>query len=400
MIRSLPPAGEPLRSADVIAALKRARPEDFAAEVGAYLGAGHCFLTSSGTASLVVALRALGALSPGRQEVVLPAYTCPNVLSAVVLSRLQPVLCDLSPDGAGLDLDQLANRLGPRTLAVVGVHLLGVPTNVLEVGDLARQHGAFVVEDAAQAFGNELAVGGQAARLGTIGDVGIFSFGRGKPLSLGAGGLVVTGSAEVAGALRREVAGLAPRGWPGDFLRAALYAAFFRPGLYWLPRGLPFLHLGETIFTLDMKLEGMSGYGAALGRTLLSRFEVGRLARRRRAEELLWRLTGEGARPFGWQAPAVAYLRLPLLVEAGRRHDLLARLCRLGATCLYPLPLNEQPGTAPYLGAQAAARYPNAKKLSESLLTLPLHRYLSEADVAAAERALRGAAGAPVPEVT
>ncbi len=398
-LRALPPGGEPIRAADAWRAASGGRGalERFRAALRDYLAVPHVALTSSGTAALAFALKALKALRPERVEVILPAYTCPNVLSAVVLAGLRPVLCDVSPEGTGLEADGLRRALGPATLAVVAVHLLGIPANVDEVAAAVRKQGAFLVEDAAQAFGNES--GGR--RLGTLGDVGVFSFGRGKPLTLGAGGAVVTASDEIAEALRGEEWGLDSGGFGGHLARALLYGAFFRPGLYWLPRALPFLHLGETIFSLDIPLGGMNDFTAALGARLLPRYEAAREERSRRAEALLERLAdGRTVTPLGSPGKGNAHLRLPLLVEEGRRDELLARLGRLGATGMYPVPLDEQPGTAPHLGGRREAGFPNAKRLSRSLLTLPLHGYLREGDLREIEQALHGTVAAPVAETT
>ena len=363
-----------------------------------------CWLVSSGTAALIVALKALRALEPRRAEVVIPAYCCPNVLAAVVLAGAAPVLCDIGAQGAGYDERQLERLVGPQTLAVVVVHLLGVASETDAVIRLARSHGAYVVEDAAQAFGNEIVVNragaeGRRRRLGTLADVGVFSFGRGKPLTLGAGGALVTASAEVARAVEAQVAGLAVADSRKDTARALLYGAFFNPALYWLPRSLPFLHLGETHFSLTVRLARMSGFCAALGARLLPHYHSALEARRAQGERLMSRLAdGQAAWPLARLGEGQAYLRLPLRVEAGRRRALLARLGRLGATGMYPLPLSRQPGAALYLGRQAADIYPNAERLSQELLTLPLHGLLTEADLRALEEALHGTTPAPVAE--
>ncbi|MFH0810728.1 MAG: DegT/DnrJ/EryC1/StrS family aminotransferase, partial [Pseudomonadota bacterium] len=149
-LRALPPGGEPLTLAEIIGAASCPQA-DFGAYLRAYLNARHCLPVSSGTAALTVALRALRALRPERAEVVIPAYTCPNVLAAVVQAGLTPVLADVAEDGCGYDLEQLSSCLGEATLAVVAVHLFGIPADMDVIGTAAGERGAFVVEDAAQA---------------------------------------------------------------------------------------------------------------------------------------------------------------------------------------------------------------------------------------------------------
>src|SRR4051812_43035934 len=201
--RTLPPAAARLAWIDVWHGVAgamhgrratRALEEDFRRA----LGMRHVFSVSSGTAALVVTLRALASLSP-RREVVIPAFTCFSVAAAVVRAGLTPVLCDV--DAATFDFDEprLVATVSRRTLCVIVHHLFGVPAAVARVRGVCERHGAFLVEDAAQALGIE--AGG--ARLGTTGDAGIFSFGRGKPVTCGSGGMVVTNSPAIAAAIAR-----------------------------------------------------------------------------------------------------------------------------------------------------------------------------------------------------
>ena len=127
-----------------------------------------------------------------------------------------------------------------------------------------------MVEDAAQAMGVE----DRGRRLGTIGDVGIFSLGRGKNITCGSGGIILTNSAPIAEAIARHYGELEmPRSSEvlKDFVRLVLMTIFIRPRLYWIPAALPFLRLGDTVFPKEIPLKRMSGTKAGLLRSWRSR---------------------------------------------------------------------------------------------------------------------------------
>jgi dTDP-4-amino-4,6-dideoxygalactose transaminase len=122
---------------------------------------------------------------------VIPAYTCFSVPAAVLKAGLRPVLCDINPSTFDFDHALLERTLNGNTLCVVAHHLFGIPSNIERVRALSRARGIFVVEDAAQAMGVE----SHGRSLGTLGDVGLFSLGRGKAITCGSGGIIVTNSA-------------------------------------------------------------------------------------------------------------------------------------------------------------------------------------------------------------
>ena len=243
----------------------------------------------------MVTLRALKSLSP-RREVVMPAFTCFSVAAAVVQAGLRPVLCDV--DGTTFDFDgaRLAEAVTDRTLCVIAHHLFGVPAAIAATRRVCDRHGAYLVEDAAQALGID--AGGR--RLGTLGDAGIFSFGRGKHLTCGSGGMVMTNSGAIAAAIGRSHAmvGAAPRtAQLKEFLKAVLMMIFIRPSLYWIPAAVPGLGLGRTIYPPRIAVHRLSG------------FQAGLLRRWRR------RL----ARSNDARAAAVSYFTRALSLPPGRR---------------------------------------------------------------------------------
>jgi 8-amino-3,8-dideoxy-alpha-D-manno-octulosonate transaminase len=156
--------------------------EQVSAEV---LGAAHALAVNSGTSALRCALGALG-LKPG-DEVIVPPCTFAATANAVVLAGGVPVFAEL--DGSlGLDPDALSEKVTPRTVGVIPVHLQGVSCRIEEIVRFAKSRGLWVVEDCAQAFGASY----RGRSLGTHGDMGVFSLQAHKTITCGEGGLVVT----------------------------------------------------------------------------------------------------------------------------------------------------------------------------------------------------------------
>ncbi|HVB84035.1 MAG TPA: aminotransferase class I/II-fold pyridoxal phosphate-dependent enzyme [Rhodanobacteraceae bacterium] len=231
----LPPtAGVPLRWGDLVP-----RGEsDLAAAAAAWLGTDAALLTGSGAAALVVALEALKTLAPQRRTVAVPAYTCPLVPLAVVRAGLVPVPVDLAPGHFDLDPDALEAAVDADTLVVLPTHLAGQVADVDAARAVAARHGAFVIEDAAQAFGAALG----RERVGLAGDIGLFSFGVGKGLTIYEGGLLVARDPAVRAALREAAARLL-HPHPLHETKACIellgYAALYRPSLLGLVYGRP-----------------------------------------------------------------------------------------------------------------------------------------------------------------
>ena len=376
--RTLPPAAAPLcwtdlwhGAAGVLFPARSLRALE--AEIGRHFGVRHVFLVSSGTAALTLTLKALKSLAP-RTEVVMPAYTCFSVPAAVAAAGLTPVLCDIDPATFDFDHTLLGEKLGPDTLCVLGHHLFGVPSDIDGIRALCSARGIFVVEDAAQAMGAE----DKGRALGTIGDVGIFSLGRGKNITCGSGGIIVTNSDEIAAAVGRQCRALKSPGLLAmlkDVLQLAVMAVFIRPRLYWIPAALPFLRLGQTLYPRRIPLRRLSGLQAGLLRNWRRALDRSNRTRSETAGYFTRRLPIALA-----HGPDHPYLRLPLVLPTARERDrihVLSQQRGLGVSVAYPTPINEIPEMPEAIRAQ---RFPSARGVAERLLTLPTHHWLSERD--------------------
>ena len=149
------------------------------------LGAKHCLAVTSGTAAIKVALKGLG-IRPG-DEVITQSFTFVATVEAIIDTGAVPVVVNID-ETLNMDPNELAKAITPRTKAIIPVHMLGVSPYMDAIMEIAKTHNLFVLEDNAESLG---AMWG-ARKLGTIGDMGMFSFDFGKLLTTGEGGMIAT----------------------------------------------------------------------------------------------------------------------------------------------------------------------------------------------------------------
>ena len=150
-----------------------------------YMGTRFALGVTSGTAALDCAVAGLG-IGPG-DEVIVPAYTWWSDYTCVVHAGALPVFADIDRT-LNIDPKDFERKITPRTKAVIAVHLLGTPCDMDPIIQIAREHGVAVLEDCAQGVGGSY----HGRKLGSIGDVGIYSFQVNKMITSGEGGAVVT----------------------------------------------------------------------------------------------------------------------------------------------------------------------------------------------------------------
>lgn len=176
----------------------------FEAAFARYLGVSNAVGVASGTDALILALRGLGV--GAGDEVITVAHTAVATVSAVLASGATPVLVDVEPEFYTIDPTAIERAITPRTRAIVAVHLYGQAADMDRIVPIARKHGLKLIEDCAQATG----AAHRGRRLGSLGDIGCFSFYPTKNLGgIGDGGAVATDDSDLAGRIRR----LAQYGW-------------------------------------------------------------------------------------------------------------------------------------------------------------------------------------------
>jgi dTDP-4-amino-4,6-dideoxygalactose transaminase len=174
----------------------------FQADLEAYLGVKHVIPCANGTDALQIAMMGLG-LKPG-DEVITADFTFAATVEVIALLQLTPVLVDVDPETFNIDPQAIRKAIGPKTKAIVPVHLFGQCAPMEEILEIAREHNLYIIEDNAQAIGaNYKFSDGRLQKAGTLGHVGATSFFPSKNLGCyGDGGALFTNDDDLAHTLR------------------------------------------------------------------------------------------------------------------------------------------------------------------------------------------------------
>lgn len=318
--------------------------EAFASKCGAKYGVVCC----NGTVALHLAMAALG-IGPG-DEVILPAFTMIASINAVTYTGARPVLVDSEMETWNMDVTQLEDRITTHTKAIMVVHTYGHPVDMDSVQTLAERYGLYVLEDAAEAHGAEY----RGHPVGTLGDVGCFSFYANKIITTGEGGMVTTNNehlAQLAANLRDH--------------------AFSEERHFW-HRYLGFNYR-------------MTNLQAAVGLAQTERLDEFVQARRDHAaqyNEWLKDVPGITLPPEAPWAKSVFWMYSILVDEAAfglSRDELRRRLAKRGIeTRTFFIPMHLQPI---YYQQFRGERYPVAEELCRRGLYLPSASSLSQAEI-------------------
>ncbi len=170
---------------------------EFEERIAKYLGVKNAIGCASGTDALRLALQAIG-IGP-KDEVITTAFSFFATASAILQEGAVPVFVDIDERTYNLDPSLVAAKIGPKTRAILPVHLYGCPADMDAISRIARKNGLKIIEDVAQAIGASI----RGKKVGTIGDIGCFSFYPTKNLgAMGDGGLVCTDNDDHAERLR------------------------------------------------------------------------------------------------------------------------------------------------------------------------------------------------------
>jgi len=172
--------------------------QEFESSFAAYTQTKHAIAVTNATAALHLACLALG-IGPG-DEVIVPSLTFVATANAVRYVGATPVFADIiSSDDLNISPAAINLLITPRTRAIIVMHYAGYPCDMAAILSIAKQHGLFVIEDAAHAVGSEV----KGRKLGTFGDIGCFSFFSNKNMTTGEGGMLTTDNDDLAQKLSR-----------------------------------------------------------------------------------------------------------------------------------------------------------------------------------------------------
>ncbi|MFA7269271.1 MAG: DegT/DnrJ/EryC1/StrS family aminotransferase [Sterolibacterium sp.] len=385
LLREVPPtAGLPLSWSDFLpsgASLEN--------DMAVFLRQPEALIEGSGTAALIVALTTLKRRS-SRHCVVIPAYTCPLVALAVAHCGLKPVLCDTRRNHFDFCPESLAAVCGEDTLAVVPTHLGGRVADLSIAMDIARTVGAYVVEDAAQSLGANW----YGQPVGSIGDMGFYSLGVGKGLTIYGGGVVVARDGDLRRQLRLTSAEIASYRMVREFrqlLELIGYFVLYRPSGLRIAYGLPLrrrLRKGQLIEAvgddcrLDIPQHRVGAWRKTIGANALKRlpaFLETTAAQALRRKSLLASIPGVVVMDDAvGHAGTWPFLQV-LMPTRQIRDNALARLWHegLGVGRLFIHALPDYRYLAPLLGNTDT---PNARDFAARMLTISNSPWLDEDD--------------------
>jgi len=296
-----------------------------------------CVAVNSGTSGLHLGLLAAG-MGPG-DEVIVPSFSFAATANAVALTGATPVFADIDPVTFCLDPDAVRARIGPRTRAVMPVHLYGHPAAMEELGSLAAEYGLDVFEDAAQAHGASY----QGRPVGTFGTFAMFSLYPTKNMTAGEGGMVSVPDEDVARRIR--------------LLRN---------------QGMQRQYQNEVVGLNNR----MTDIHAAIGRVQLTKVDAWTKRRQENADFLSAHLEGVVA-PRVRDGAVHVYHQYTIRVAEGR--DGLAQALRdehgVGSGMFYPVPIHR---LAPFATADDL---PATEAAARECLSLPVHPSLTPGDL-------------------
>lgn len=389
----IPSTGTPVSLLDLLrACLPVGGEREFEEAFCRWAGSPWCRFVSSGTAALYLILKALRALRPDRDEVLLPAYTAPSLVLPIRRAGLRPVLCEVDLETFNADLEDAEARLADRTLALLAIPMFGLPCDAARAGRMAGRQGAFLVEDAASAMGSRM----DGRMAGTQGDAGFISFNRGKNLSTVSGGVVLTDREEVQRAVTDEWEALpAPSRLAKVRLRGKAFALALavRPFWYTLLHGAISRFKYTTLHT-DFEALRFTHFQARLGVCLLRRAETFLTQRYKNGILLYDLLNGtEGVTlPRLLPRAHAAFNQFPILLPDRETRDAAHRAALsagVEATTLYPEPIHRLYGDL--VSGLDPDPFPRATAMSRRLLLLPTHPLAGEDRLREAAEAVRRA---------
>ena len=322
---------------------------DFESELAKYLKVKHTIGCASGTDALQIALMALG-IGKG-DEVITTPFTFVATVETIVLLGARPVYVDIDPRTFNLDVNQIADRITPRTKALIPVHLYGQPADMGPILSIAESRGLFIIEDAAQAIGARY----KGVAVGTIGHIGCFSFFPSKNLgAYGDAGALATDDAQLAERCRM-ISGHGSR-----------------------------VKYQHEILGVNSRLDTLQ---AAILRVKLQHLEPWTEARIRIAQRY----------NFAWQGlnmvtpycrPDVRHVYNQYSIRTARRDSLAAFLKSRGMAHAihYPTPLHLQPAFRQLVDSNISL--PVAETVCQEIISLPIYPEMEEAEIQAVISAL------------
>jgi dTDP-4-amino-4,6-dideoxygalactose transaminase len=324
------------------------RVKGFQNHLEKYLGAKHVIPCANGTDALQIALMSLG-LKPG-DEVITTDFTFASTVEVISLLRLTPILVDVDPKTFNIDIPSIEKAIGPKTKAIIPVHLFGQAADMEEILAIAKENKLYVVEDNAQSLGAYYTFAdGNKKKTGTLGHIGTTSFFPSKNLgAYGDGGAIFTNDDDLAHIIRGMV----------------------NHGMY--------IRYQHDVVGVNSRLDSLQ---AAILDIKLKKLDSYNDSRKVAAQEYNKRLIDcqKLITPFrkGDQDTHV-YHQYTLKIINGKRDSLVKHLSEKGIPCgiYYPIPLHSQKAYASKL--YKSDDFKVTLEIVNQVISLPMHTELAD----------------------
>ncbi|MEK6227675.1 MAG: DegT/DnrJ/EryC1/StrS family aminotransferase [Chloroflexota bacterium] len=336
------------------------KTKEFETAFSARVGADHAVMVNSCTAALHLALEAIG-LGEG-DEVIVPSMTFAATANVVRFLGARPVLVDVRASDHNVSPEAIEAALSPRTKAIIPVHFAGLPCDMDEISSIAKDHGAYVIDDAAHCFPCDY----RGRAVGSLADITCFSFYATKTMTTGEGGAAVTANPAWAERMRMmSLHGIAGAAWKRYLVGGKWYYEVHEPGYKYnltdIASAIGLVQLGRSAQMLRRREEIARAYDAAFGDL--------------DAYELPIRLPDRG------HARHLYVLKLRRGVLNMTRDEFIEMLGRNGiGTSVHFIPLHMHPYYRDLYG-YSPDDFPVARDLFERSVSLPIFSRMSDEDV-------------------
>ena len=376
----IPSAGTPIYTKDlfrgVIHAFFGDGTKSFEKWFSEYFTAKYCHVVNSGTTacySLFMAIKELPE-AEGRNEVIFPAYTAPSLILPIKKAGLIPRVVDISLTDFNMDTEKALDAVSQKTLAVMPVHMFGIPMKVSSMFELLRNKGVFVIENAASSFGSKI----DGELTGLFADAGFISFNRGKNITTLTGGCIATGRDDIEEKLIPFLESLPSRPLMDRILLAGKFSGLslaVRPFFYTVLYSIISRYKYTTLHT-DFDIFHMTDFQAGAGMSIFRRIEDVLRRRKENGLYLINALKGiNGLRlPLIPKDAETVFNQFPVVVEdTDMRDRLVSELLKTGleVTTLYEDPIHRIYPEVVEPGEDDPC--PNASYISKRLLLIPTH---------------------------
>ena len=346
----------------------------------------------TGTASLAAAISAsikkANLNNYNHPEILIPAYACPDLVSAIDFNKATPILVDFEKDKPWMSLEDIQKKITSKTAAIIAVNFLGIPERVQPIKLIADNYNILVIEDSAQGF--------PARNLETYwkGDYIVTSFGKGKPINLLGGGSVLTKLSNLDKLLNKQHYKKFETPSAIKYqLKLVLYNILINPSIYYWLTKIPLLSIGSTVYK---PLHNINFYPSTNYNRIKHNYES--YIKMPKVYQKIHEMLLAIHHPDIIDLPAITnfdfeqpLLRYPILVKNRYLYESInQRLIKkgLGASNMYKKTLLDIKGVNT-IDKLKTGKILNAQKFSECLITLPTHSDVTDIHISIIETIIK-----------